>query len=72
MAARRPAGYRPGYSRWDRREIGLKPENALSRVARKSLPIVFITTSRPFLDSLSYRTRSLTNPELFSMFDKQS
>lgn len=35
MAARRPSNFRPSYSRWDRREIGLKPENALSRVARK-------------------------------------
>lgn len=51
MAARRPAGYRPGYSRWDRREIGLKPENALSRVARKSLLIVFISTFRPLHES---------------------
>lgn len=30
----RRMGYRSGYSRWDRRDIGLKPENALSRVAR--------------------------------------
>lgn len=33
MAARRP-GYRQGFNRWDRRDVGLKPENALSRVAQ--------------------------------------
>lgn len=52
MAARRPAGFRPGYSRWDRREIGLKPENALSRVARKSPLIVLISIFRPSHESL--------------------
>lgn len=31
----RRGGYRGAYGRWDRREVGLKPENALSRVARK-------------------------------------
>lgn len=35
MALRRPSGFRPGFNRYDRREaVGLKPENALSRVAR--------------------------------------
>lgn len=30
----RRSNYRSNYNRWDRREIGLKPENALSRVAQ--------------------------------------
>lgn len=45
MALRRPSNFRPGgYNRYDRREaIGLKPENALSRVARKFLPSFFMS-----------------------------
>lgn len=33
MAPRR-GGFRGGFSRWDRRDVGLKPENALSRAER--------------------------------------
>ena len=41
--ARRNGNTRAGFGRWDRREVGLRPENALSRVARKfsSNPRVF-------------------------------
>jgi hypothetical protein len=31
----RRGGFRGGFSRFDRRDVGLKPENALSRVDRK-------------------------------------
>lgn len=57
----RRGGYRSGYSRWDRRDIGLKPENALSRVARKfshsshprpTLLLVFAACSPPVRDPL--------------------
>jgi hypothetical protein len=35
MNAQRRGGFRGGFSRWDRRDVGLKPENALSRAERK-------------------------------------
>lgn len=42
--ARRNGNMRSGFGRWDRREVGLRPENALSRVARKfcSLTLGFL------------------------------
>lgn len=35
MVALRRGGFRGNFSRWDRRDGGLKPENALSRAERE-------------------------------------
>jgi hypothetical protein len=49
----RRGGFRGGFSRFDRRDVGLKPENALSRVDRMSARFILCSCHRAYVHGLA-------------------